>query len=1771
MLCSDQMEALKRQRASIKGRMTKILTFAQAVQATTDHEDIKLRVEKANILWTEFTKVEEQMFALDVAAESQIDTFDDTYYHAVALLNGSIRRFQLQEVTNPRNNGEVSFNTTMMETKLPKLYIPVFQGDCQEWQSFFDLFNSSVHDKISLSAAQKLQYLKSLLRGEPLGLIKHLNVTEANYIEAYQILIKRYDRKKATINSYIDTFIHMPAISRVNSSNIRKLASTTEEMIRGLKAIGTQGEARDPWLIHILVNKLDDESRRFWQHHSAKIDYPTLQEFIDCLLIRADTIEGIRDVLCKPTPPAVTSVRRSHTVTPLSTVLCSLCNIEHFLYQCPKFREMSINDRRSYIQKTSRCYNCLSDTHQVQTCRSKRSCHICRKRHNSLLHLPNTSNPCTSAHSVNTIDVGPHRALSTTSPSYEHRSSFDIPHDTAFNKSSSNIASSAPTQLTNASSTTQVDPIVHCQLHPVRNNDQSVIPEPTSQKYQTILPTALVHIKNHLGAMHECRVLLDSGSQASFVSEACIRRLSSPTQRVNIKVTGVGASTAGTVKRATSLDIYPRSQFNHRLTIQALILPQITLPLPSASFYPQDWEHLKSLQLADPKYHETSPIDLLIGSDHFFDIIIDGKKIGSNGTPIAQNSIFGWVIVGNINQGSQSSCSTLTISEVDINSSLQKFWETEELPTSKHLSPEEEQCEKQFELTHTRALDGRFGVNLPFKSTKGQLGNSVQTAIRRFMSIENRMQTDSNFRDEYITFMRDYIKLGHMERIPLGEITIDSKRSFYLPHHAVTKPSSTTTKTRVVFDASSKTSSKLSLNDILMVGPIVQQSLYEILLRFRKHRVVFTADIEKMYRQISINQPDTEYQRIVWRETSLAPIEHYRLLTVTYGTASAPYLATKTLITLADEYLHQYPTAAKRIREDFYVDDLMTGAKNQEEAHKLKDEIITIVNSGCFNLRKWTTNCTSLLQSIPVENREISPIEIHEGTRSVKLLGLEWNPKNDSFHFKVSVLPNPSLTKREMLSEASKLFDPLGWLSPSTVMVKILFQSLWLLHLQWDDPLPAVISKKWTSLRDEFKELEKISIPRWLKTNELNFELHGFSDASEYAFSAVIYARTKTKDDTYETRIITAKTKVAPIKYVSIPRLELCAALLLTRLSKTVIQSLQCPSVNLFTWTDSANVLWWLSSHPRTWKSYVANRTSEILETTSRANWRYVPTKENPADCASRGISPSNLNNFDLWWNGPTWLRQPKEAWPNQKNLQHSTDKSENKISEVIEHHADITNQFLEILSKKYSKFTKLVRIIARIFHFFNNLKRSMRDESRENLVTQKEYQLASERIIKWTQLESFAKEIKTINQQKPLPNSSKLVSLNPFLDENGILRVGSRIRNATVQYNTRFPTILPANHIITNLIIDETHIKHFHASQSMMIATLRQKYWIINCKTQVRQHLHKCIPCTRWKATKNSQLMGDLPPERVNFKHAFHQTGVDYAGPIWLKSMTGRRPKPHKAYISIFVCLSSKAVHIELVSDLTTEAFIAALKRFMARRGVSADIFSDNGTNFIGANNVHAEINKLNKSLKHNTLISNFLLGMNTRWHFIPPSAPNFGGLWEAAVKSTKYHLRRVLGNTTLNFEEMTTLLAQIEAVLNSRPLCKLSPDADDALTPAHFLTGQPLTMLPDPDYKPVPQNRLFRWQLVQQLMQHFWARWHTEYLTSLHSRSKWQHKHKNLMINDIVLIRVDNTRPANWPLGRIIELHPGKDGVVRVVTIRTQSGTYKRTVTKLVLLPIC
>ncbi|XP_039965292.1 uncharacterized protein LOC120777820 [Bactrocera tryoni] len=630
---------------------------------------------------------------------------------------------------------------------------------------------------------------------------------------------------------------------------------------------------------------------------------------------------------------------------------------------------------------------------------------------------------------------------------------------------------------------------------------------------------------------------------------------------------------------------------------------------------------------------------------------------------------------------------------------------------------------------------------------------------------------------------------------------------------------------------------------------------------------------------------------------------------------------------LADDVEETHPLAAKILRQEMYVDDVLAGTHDLTTAKSARDELISALKTPGFALRKWTSNDPHILKGLPQDHLlETETLNLSE-PENTKTLGIRWNSKKDSFFFLVNPMEKkPAHTKREVLSAIAKLFDPAGWLSPIIITAKIIMQQIWLDKTDWDESLKPLTLHRWNSFVKDYDNINKIEIPRWTHFNPTTtIEFHGFSDASEKAYAATLYIRVSVGDKIWTTLLV-SKTRVAPIKTVSLPRLELCGAVLLANLVNSTLSQLHLTQYKSCFWTDSTIVLAWLNKPPCSWTTFVSHRVAAITEKVGVENWNHVESQDNPADLASRGCTPTDLFNCNLWWHGPQWLQHEKEHFPASEKTYNTTVEFKPVKTFAITTQEDILERF--------SSFPRAIRVIAYLFRFCANASPRRREIGYSNHeITPEEFKTTRMKLIIHTQKTHFREEYDALTRKTQIHKKSSLLTLNPFIDPKGVMRSDGRLTNsAALSYNERHPILLPYNSRLTKLLTQFTHLATLHGGNQLVLRLLRTEFWIPKAKMLIKTIIHQCKTCIIHNKAQQTQIMAALPNERTILTRPFAATGIDFAGPYDIKNYTGRACLITKGYICVFVCFSTKAIHLEPVSDLTTQAFLAAFSRFFSR-----------------------------------------------------------------------------------------------------------------------------------------------------------------------------------------------------------------------------------------------
>ncbi|XP_055615063.1 uncharacterized protein LOC129761367 [Toxorhynchites rutilus septentrionalis] len=1182
-------------RNNVLSSLKLIQQFNQDYTFDRDFPQLKFRIEKLDELWDQFDELQTEIECEEEADEELSAvriSFETEYFQ----LKGSLtEKLDAVEVDTKRPLSPVAPPVHSVGVRLPELKIPEFSGNFEEWTNFHDLFVTLIHTNHHLSSVQKFQYLKAVLKGEALRLVESLSVSSENYTIAWDSLRKRYDNKNLQIKQHFSALLSTNAIRKESATALSNLADEFDKHVCVLNKLENCDDHWNSFLIELLSSKLDPITLKEWESQldiNGRPMYDELVAFIQkrSRILQSITLSQTSQQPIKPEIKLESKTLRNKTVSYHSTnndnlPKCRLCKLSHSLMQCVEFRKLSPQQRFEVAKKHGLCLNCLRSSHMMKNCTAG-SCRTCSKRHHTLLHLNSTPKSDQNNDQSNTaIQVAQYTHHSPSVSVVGMPSSFSCIADDC--NVVSRITEPVPSLSDGHSNYTSslIPPSISkrkpsgsAQSSPQVTNCQDVVPVNSNlsktKQFSVFMLTAYVRVKDIDGNYHFARALLDCASEANFVTESLAQTLRLKRLSANIDVYGISQSVK---KVKQQVPIVVSSRINsYTSCLSFLILPSLTRILPTVNVNVSKWIIPRHVPLADPKFNVAHDVDMIIGIKSFFDILEDDQIALGSDLPVLRKTVFGYVVAGEALESKSSTvvCNVSTFDNLD--SIVRKFWEVESFESGKVLSLEEQYCETHFEKTHSRANDGRYVIRLPIREEMlFALGESLTTAKRRFFSIEKKLASDPQLLSEYTKFMDEYQLLQHMEEIEPNH----SIQHFYLPHHSIQRPESTTTKTRVVFDASCRGSNNISLNDICYIGPNVQPSLLSILLNFRLPKNVVTADIEKMYRQIIVHTEDRPLQQIVWRKNPTENLKHYRLNTVTYGTASAPYLATRVLNQLADDEAQNYPLAALKVKKSFYVDDYLSGEDDENRLIETNQQLIALLRSGGFSLRKWSSNNKRVLAHIPESLRDTrSELKIGQ-SGLIKTLGLNWHPVSDRLSFNVPEFELSELiTKRTILSEMSRLFDPLGLVGAAIVMAKIFLQSLWANNYSWNDSLPSECTTWWKQYREEIYKLASLTIPRRaLNDNYTDIELHCFADASDRAYGSCVYMKTTSGDGTSVSNLVISKSRVSSLTKLSTPRLELCAALLAAQLAELVLESTSL-NIRVTYWTDSTIVLHWLAS-----------------------------------------------------------------------------------------------------------------------------------------------------------------------------------------------------------------------------------------------------------------------------------------------------------------------------------------------------------------------------------------------------------------------------------------------------------------------------------------------------------------------------------------------------------------------------------------------------------------
>ena len=1117
---------------------------------------------------------------------------------------------------------------------------------------------------------------------------------------------------------------------------------------------------------------------------------------------------------------------------------------------------------------------------------------------------------------------------------------------------------------------------------------------------------------------------------------------------------------------------------------------------------------------------------------------------------VARKSPLGWVFFGGTSQDAPEASRTLHVkytSPVD----LTDFWTTEAMGVAitpclcqaNKLSPIEREEAKIIESS-CQKNGNQWVVSYPWKRDPALLPDNKSQAIKKLEATERRLMKNPEHAQAYDKQMVEMNEMAFSRKLSKQELEGYRGPVHYISHHEVLRPESKSTPVRIVFNSSAVFRGH-RLNDYWMKGPDLLNDLFGVVLRFRENEIAFIGDMSKMYLRIRIPEADQHVHRFLWRnlQTDREP-DVYVKTVLSFGDKPAPAMAQIALRKTADEAREDFPEAAQVLKDKTYMDDICDSVCTEEEARELTKCIDSVLETGGFKVKGWLSNKANS----NTDQEERKEAAILQGVNEEKVLGVVWNNHTDMFTLKVKpellLSQEPAmLSKRTILSQVARIYDPIGFASAFLIRAKIGLQELWEKGVGWDEKLPSETQEKWTNLFQEMKSLNGTSFERCLTPPYAVGRpvLCVFFDASEDAFGSCAYARCQLSSGEYDVRFIAATSRVAPLKRLTIPRLELQGAVLASRLCKTIVDESRFQFEKVILFLDSKIVLAWIRSEARRFKPFVSVRVGEIQTNTDPSQWKHIPGEMNVADDVSRGIPVRNL--VERWQHGPKFLRLPENEWP-QDSPTNDQPKVEDECRKV--HNVCVQTKVEHPINcQKFSSWRKLVRVTAYILRLIWNLRAQRHNKAhpeennmkpKGDPLLPKELQEAEHHWIKESQ--------KSLSDRL---EKGELKTFSPFKDSDGIVRVGGRVDKALVSYETRHPALLRREHWISLLITRQVH-QCGHSAVAATVAKTRRRFWILKAHDLAKSVKFRCVFCREMQAKADSQVMAELPVCRLApFTPPFYYTSCDYFGPYHVK--VGRN-KTTKYYGVTFTCLNTRAVHLELAVDSSTMEFIQVLRRFFSVRGQPSLMISDNGSQFIGAERLLKELIKGWDIEK----LREFSAEKGIKWQFTTPASPHQNGCAEALVKSCKMALKKAIGEQVLTPFELYTCLLEVTNLVNQRPSGRIPNDPDDGsyLCPNDILLGRSSSHVPQGPFRETKNPRL-RVEFVQKIVDSFWKRWTRDVFPSLIPRKKWNAEKRNVRVDDFVIVQTPNAIRGNWHIGRIVDVYPGQDGKVRNVRVKT------------------
>ena len=1611
----------------------------------------------------------------------------------------------------------------------PRPEILIFNGDPLQYPSFVASFQTHILNRIE-SGNARLTYLIQHCKPNIRSQIEHFVGIPYGFKRAWEKLYHDYGRPLVVANRCEEKLLACPKLKAKDGEGLRNMATTMEKAMVQLDGIESYSSLNSLGTLQKVVEKLPDRMQEKWVECSFNLTEETKREVTFRDLVRfvqreaamSNSVFGKARWNASSKLELSTQSRYSSRSTtsasvvtskPKPTAVCLLCELNHHLSKCKKFAELRHYKRVEFVKVNRLCFRCLNGGHIAENCNAKEACSIegCTKpNHHTLLHKSNSQN--TENETVTTA------------------------------------------------------------IHSIDSIKKPMLP--------------LLPVKVRRGSVTvTTQALLDTGSQQTFCTHKLADQLKAPgvERSLHIKTMsndGAPALLSGKVVSfyVSSLNGGPEIELSRVLAVKQLpVAKQFNPTYPELS----RWKHLEDLQIFYPSDQE---VGLLIGIDHKSAFTPLDCRVGPSEAPDAIKTPLGWMLYGNIShqdlEDTDSQIENVTSLLVSVN----------QLKDGPHIldpdvhvidcglaskNSQEDRISFQRMKDEVKMVDGHVQLPLLWRDKRSTLPDNKNLVESRLNSLKRRLLKDESLRKKYSEVMTSYFEDGYAEEINSEEAS-QGRVKWYLPHQPVVNPQKPD-KLRIVFDCRAECKG-LSLNKALMQGPDLTNSLVGVLTRFRQEPVAVIADIKSMFHQVKVDPADGDALRFLWwpqGDLSAKPVE-CRMMVHLFGATSSPSAAAFALRYATEVFKEDYSQKALEVvLNNFYVDDMLMSAATANEALKLAREVKDMLSKAGFELAKWTSNDNNVLGSIsssenPIKFKTISGC----ATGKQSVLGIHWDVSADTLQIRCNI-PDRPFTKRGMLSLLHSIYDPLGFVAPVMIKPKIWLRDV--KELDWDEELSDEERRRWETWIASLAALEKLSVQRCFKVLNKSiqiFELHHFADGSSTAYGAVSYLRMVDADGFAHCTFLMGKGYIAESKR-TVPQLEMLAALTAVRLDQLIRKELTCPITRSYFWSDSTATLQSILSTKKKFSVFVANRLAEIERFSRKEDWRYVPTNENPADDVTKETSVKRFLEVSRWLYAPDFLwKEPVEepTAPTSLTLSFGKLRNSNKVNTANVMPVVFTDTEpstpTDILIRSFSSSHKLKRATVWLLRFgeYLHMKHKALDKPKlDSRIALDEIEKAGEMLIRYEQRRVHTDLFVALVDKKTIdsrvcPRSVRRFS--PVLID-GLIRIKGRLKYEMEGLNIRFPVLLPADSHLTSLVVNDFHVKFGHCGLNHTFTVLRSVYWVEKPTSTIRKTLNRCVVCRRLRSLPEQQLMAELPDCRIQpHRQPFSSTGTDCFGPFMVKQ--GRSLV--KRYGCIFTCLSSRAIHLEVLHSLSADSFLMAFDRFRSRRGQVDHLYSDNGTNFVSADKMlKQDVQKWNQ-----LYVDKSLQKTGVAWHFNAPYASHSGGSWERLIRSVRKVLMALSPKKQFNDESLLSLFAEVELIINSRPLTPISfsEAIEKPLTPNDLLLLKPVSIATSNVPSEGDELDKKRWLQMKHLANLFWKRWIKEYLPLITPRTKWLDEKRNLQEGDIV-ISIDDSTPRNcWPMGRIVTTFPDKQGMVQTVMVKIDKNIVKRPISKLSLL---